>query len=123
MILPIVNVSTEVTEKIKKMLDDEGVRSRNLRIAARIDYDDDKLCEGFQLFQSELTLNDQYQEFDGFNIIIAKILLQLHGGFTLSCTTLTCTKENYKTKVKITPDRTAQSGIYRGPALGTAANH
>jgi hypothetical protein len=118
MILPIVNASTDVIEEIKKMLDEDGLHSRNLRIAARIDWDGDKPCKGFQLFQSELTLNDKYQEFDGFNIIIANILLQLHGGFTLSCS-----KKNGKTNVEIIPDKTAKSGIYRGPALGTAAKH
>lgn len=115
--MPIVNASTEVIEDIKKMLDKDGLRSRNLRIAARIDWDGDKVAEGFQLFQSELTLNDQYQEFDGFNIIVAKILLQLHGGFTL-----TCLENNGRTKVEIIPDRIGTSGIHRGAALGTAAN-
>jgi hypothetical protein len=118
MILPIVNAPTDVIKEITKMLDEDNLHSRNLRIAARIDWDGDKPCQGFQLFQSELTLNDQYQEFDGFNIIIANILLQLHGSFTLSCS-----EKNGKSKVEIIPDKKAISGIYRGTALGTAAKH
>jgi hypothetical protein len=106
--LPIINASNEVIEEINKMLGEEGVHTRNLRLAAKIDWDGDKLSEGFQLFQSELTLNDQYQEFNGFNIIIANILLKMYGSFTLACV-----EENGKTKVEIRPERTGTPGRYR----------
>lgn len=115
MILPIVNASTEVVEKIKKMLDDDGVNQRNLRIATRLDQNAITVEKNFMLFHSELTLNDQVQEFDGFNIIVANILLQLYGSFTL-----TYIEMNGKTEVEITPEKTPTSAIYRGKTLGTS---
>ncbi len=114
--LPIINASAQVIEEIKKMRAEDGLERLNLRIAGRIDLHDDKMGEGYQLFQSELTLNDQYQEFDGFNIIVANILLKINGGFNLECE-----QDNGKARIKITPHQAKPSGLYRGTALGTAA--
>lgn len=114
--MSIVTASAEAVEEIKKMLDADGIVAANLRIAARIDLDGDKMGDGYQMFLSELTLNDQYQEFDGFNIIVANILLNINDGFNLSCI-----EDNGKTRVKVTPYRAKKPGIYRGTALGTAA--
>jgi Fe-S cluster assembly iron-binding protein IscA len=114
--LSIVNITDEAVKEIKMMLAEEGLPPANLRIAGRIDMDGDKMGEGYQLFLSELTLNDQYQEFDDFNIIVANILLRINGGFNVSCI-----EENGKTRIQILPFQSKPSGIYRGAALGTAA--
>lgn len=113
-----INITAEAKEAIKQMLAKDGLPSALLRIAGRIDLDGDKMGEGYQLFVSELTLNDQYQEFDGFTIIVANILLKINGGFNISCI-----KENGKTRIQVLPQRTKPSGIYRGAAWGTAASH
>lgn len=115
--MSIVNASVRVIDEIQKMLPEEDLQSRNLRIAARIDLDGDKIGRGFQLFQSELTLNDQIQAFEGFNIIVANILLQMYGSFTL-----TCVEKNGKTRINIIPERSFTSQLYKGQTLGTAKN-
>jgi len=114
--LSIVNVTDGAAKEIKKMLADEDLSSANLRIAGRIDMDGDKMGEGYQLFLSELTLNDQYQEFDDFNIIVANILLRINGGFNIDCM-----EEDGKTRLQVLPFQNKPSGIYRGAGLGTAA--
>lgn len=116
--MPIINASAEVIEQLKNMLAGEELDSRYLRIAARIDMDGDVMGQGFQLFQSELTLNDQLQEFDGFNIIVANILIQMYGSFTL-----TSSEVNGKPSLVITPEHNVKTGIYKGATLGTATSN
>lgn len=114
--MQVIKASQEVAEEIKEMLNKNDIHAANLRIVARFDEDGGKIAEGFKLFQSEITLNDQIQEFDGFNIIVSNILVRLYGGFTLTCTEL-----NGKSEVEITPDKKEKPTIYRGAALGTVA--
>lgn len=112
--MQIIKASSDVIEEISKMVAENKIESRNLRIAARLDQDEGQLAQGFRLFQSEVTLNDHVQEYDGFNIIVAKILVDLYGGFTLSLA------DNHgKKEIVIISDR-QKPARYKGSTFGTA---
>jgi hypothetical protein len=113
--MTIIHANADAVAGINKMLDESNILYRNFRIIAKIDLVACHVPEDFQLCQSEITLNDQVQQFDGFNIIVPKILAKIHGGFTLSCV-----ETNGKTEVLITPDKKAKSLVKASTSCAVA---
>lgn len=80
--MPIVNATTEVIEKIKQMLAENGSEEKELRIVGSLGFGD--IPEGFKMMPGEVSPKDQVEEIGGLTFIVANILVKLYKGFTIT---------------------------------------